>query len=453
MNCIKKIADYAASSPSDSRLEKISAGILLVYLTVYFLVPYKPWGSPISLHTPILGVGLIVYFLRVRQDIRRGNFTFPPDLVLFALAAGFFYISSCIIHFGEFSRAGVQAYTVSFLCLLFTRIASKKLNFAVLMFWMKLYLIASSTLILLQVNFSGFDVAGCLGQLNSVKGASGSGFASSHIFAGGAIAWMLSIVLARYAAAYKERLSVSAELFYLCAIGCGATGLFYTLNRGAWLAMALTILTISGIFIYGGLRQKCLLKGFAVLCAFVAVFAFFAHPDVSRMREKLSFIGSVVKEPGRSVLNDASSLTRLTASVFALNLIKSHLYWGVGVRQYPRFYERAFPDLYKGLAEGRFDPTTMQTASNSYLYYAVEAGLLPAAFLFAFIAFVLIKGFQRGTVSEAFPIFIGGIAVCLWVMTCDYIGERIFWIAIGLVAGFNDRCKLPGAYAGKDAEI
>ena len=424
-------------------LHSMLSGFLLLYLALYFLAPYKPWMSPISFHTPFLGFGLLLYAFQVRQDIRNGSFIIPPDIYVFALAVGFFWFSSIIVHFKEFSREGVQAYTVSFICLFFVRVAVKNLKLDTLFFLMKMYIIVSGILILLQVNFvSPFYVAGFFGQLNFGAGTQGWGFGNTHIWAGGTCAWMLSIVLTRYAMSYKEKLSVPAELLYLFTIGIGATGLFYTLNRGAWLGMALAVLALAAILIRARLSPGQLLKGLAVMLIFVSFFKFTTHPELYKMREKIAFIGKP------DLANDAASLTRLKAWGVALGGIKSHPFWGVGIGQYPKLYEKAFPDLFKGLAAGKFDPNTKQIPHNSYLYYAVEAGLLPALLLFGFIGFIFFRGFRAGVFSEVFPFFVGGLTVCLWMVTCDYINERIFWIALGTLAGLGAvNSSAPGAIA------
>ncbi|OGR43055.1 MAG: hypothetical protein A2X28_01925 [Elusimicrobia bacterium GWA2_56_46] len=459
----------------NKKLENISAGVLLVYLAAYFFVPYKPWQSPISLHTPFLGLGLILYFLRIFPDILRGGFYFPRDLVFFTLAAVFFMISSGIVHCKEFSRQGVQAYTISFLCFIFVRGAVRNLNLNALFFGMKVYLIVSGILILLQIKFAGpFFVAGFGGQMNSGKGVPGWGFGNTLIWAGGAMAWMLSIILTRYALSCNEKSGIRARLFDLSALGLGAIGLFYTLNRGAWVGMALAMLLLSGILIRAGLFQKSFLKGLAVLLFFVSVSAVVLRPNIYKMHEKLSFIksfmhadayeistkvpvadkGSIAEKvsfmegfpekPRQLLANDASTLTRLRAWGVALDGIKTHPFWGLGIGQFPGFYEKAFPRLFPGLEWWEFDPNTKQIPHNSYLYYSVEAGLLPAAFLFLFIIILLVNAFRLGVRAPVFPFFIGAVTLCVWILTCDYIIERIFWIALGLAAGFPPTARQNG---------
>lgn len=432
--------------PSALLLENIYGAVLLGYLAAYFLVPYKPWLSPISFHTPLLGAGLLLYAARILPELRRGAFSFPRDLVFFLLAAGVFMVSAGIVHFREFSRAGVQAFTVSLLCFFFVRSTIRAVKLETLFLGMKIYLIVSCILILLQVSFAGpFYVAGYFGQMNFGKWTQGWGFGNTHIWAGGAIAWMLSIILARYAAPQKEKMSVSAETFYLLSMGLGAVGLFYTLNRGAWVGMFLALLVLAAVFIWSRCSLRNFFKGLAVMFIFVSVFRIAIHPDVYRMKEKMSFLRS---DPRNMLANDAATLTRIKAWGVALNGIRANPFWGLGVGQFPQYYEKAFPGLFKGLAADKFDPNTKQIPHNSYLYYASEAGLLPAAFLFLFMGVVLIGGLRSGAAAEVFPFFIGGLMICVWMLTCDYINERIFWISLGAVAGLGvvyDRNPAKGA--------
>lgn len=436
--------------------ERISAGVLLAYLAAYFIVPYKPWLSPISFPTPLLGIWVILYGLNLIQHGSRGGFCIPRDLILFSLTVGFFGISAGLVHFAEFLRPNMQAYALSFLCFFFVRTAIRNVNIKMLFIGMKAYLMVSGVLILLQICFAGvFYVAGLLGQTNFGKLTQGWGFGNTHIWAGGAIAWMLSIVLTKYAISYKDKFSLSADFIDLCSVSLGAAGLFFTLNRGAWLGVALAMLLMAVIIIRAGLSVKRLLIGLAVMFVFTFACKITLRPDVYNMHEKLSFFNTFMSkdepdtlesarsvqifpgENGRVSVADPSSLTRLKAWGVAVDGIKKHPFWGLGIGQYPKFYEKAYPGLFKGLEPGQYDPNTKQIPHNSYLYYAFEAGLLPAAFLFLFIIMTLFNAFKLGAASTVFPFFVGGVVICVWILTCDFINERIFWIALGVVSGLS----------------
>lgn len=421
---------------SPETVQSLPGAVLLIYLAVYFLIPYKPWDAPLSFHAPLLAVGLVVSLFRFLHDIRDSSITVSKNLVFLVLAVTFFLISSAINYSKDSSFAVIQAYSLSFLCLVFVGGAFDKIDLSRLYLFMKIYLVVSGILIILQTNFAGpFYVASFFGIPNPGSGASGWGFAASHIFAGGAIAWMFCVILSRYVLSYKERLGRAEELLYLFSIGLGAVGVFYSFSRGAWLAVFLAVALFWAGSAWRRLPQWRMLKALAFVLFSLSYVQFVFPPVISRMDQKLLFIGDVLKNPDRALARDASAFTRLKAWGLSADLIKANPVWGVGFGRFPALYSRSFHELYKGLAADRFDPSPLQTSSNSYLYYAVEAGLLPAFFLFGFMALVFYKAFKAGMASPFFPFFTGGLAVCFWMMTCDYIGERFFWIMMGSLAG------------------
>lgn len=421
-------------------LKKTISYTAFIYLCVYFLVPYKPWNYFISFHTVILGFGLIACLVQVLSDFKAHRLKLESPDIFFALSVIFFLVSAWIVHSGNSSFAVSQAYTVSFLSLFFVGYSFRILRVERLYFWIKAYLIASGLLIILQVNFSGgYYVAGFFGQIVPEPGGAGWGFANSHIFAGGAIAWALCVVLARYSINSMIETDSASELYSFVAIGMGAAGVFYTFNRGAWLALALTLGLIFAVILWVKASPRRFIIGAASMVFFVGFFVLTTDPPISRMREKLSFMGSIAKSPGQAIVQDASALTRVKAWQLSLKLIKENPVWGIGLGNYSEIYKKSFAELYKGLNADRFDPNPVQTSSNSYLYYAVEAGTLPAVFLFFSLAHIFSRAMRFGLSPESFPFLTGGVVVCLWMMTCDYIGERIFWIALGAVYGLTLR--------------
>lgn len=443
---------YSAAAAAERRgslFSRLPAVTLLLYVGAYFLTPYKPWGLPISLHTLVLALGLCVCAARLWRADRRAGAHPPADVYLLAVAALFFFISAGIVHHKEFSVPVTIAYLMSFLSLLFVRTAITKSALSGLFYFLQAYLILSGIFIVAQTHSPGFySLPILLGQEKMIEGFSGGGFSSSSILAGGSISWMLGILLTRYSVASGRTSGLWQEILYFSAVCLGALGLFYTLNRGAWLGLAAGIAVLGAALSVSRLSLGRLIKSLVVVLCFVLLAGFILRPKMVRLPAQLSFITNVVKggESGVSgvLVNDPSTLTRLKSWKLALDGIAASPVWGIGPGQYPVLYERAFPALYAGVAAGKFDPLKTQTASNSYLYYAVEAGLLPAAALLVFIGVIFYKGFKCGTASPVFPFLIGGVVMCVWLIACDYISDRIFWIALGTISGL--------AFSGADAE-
>lgn len=404
-----------------------------------------------SFHTPILCFGLAALLARFFGGSRPGGKTFSPELVLFVLAVGAFLVSSAIVHWDEFSRAYTLAYAVSFLCFLFVRLAIADLRQDLFYLAARIYLSVSGLLMLLQVNFAGgFYVPGFFGQTNFGKSCQAWGFANTHILAGGILAWLLSIMLARYAFRRERPESLRAGLFDLVPMGLGAGGLLCTLSRGAWLGLAVGISVIFLKVLLAKIPKRNFFTGLAVISGFFVLFDFLPHPGIPNVTEKLTFIGRVAVKPGTTILNDGSVNTRAKAWGVALDGILQSPLWGIGIGQYPAFYEKAFPTLFSG-ENGKFDPNPRQIPHNSYLYYAVETGLVPTFFLLVFIAAIFLRGWRAGSPEQVFPFLAGLAAICSWIMTCDYINERIFWIALGALSGISLNKAAPGSPAQEKA--
>jgi len=424
--------------------ERLVPIFLLLYFVLYFLVPYKPWDLPVSFHTLALGAGFVLLLPNLRKAVATTGGWFAPDLVVFYGLVALFLFSSVVVHYADFSRPGVQAYMVSFISFLFVRLVAPVLPQRRFYFGLGLLLAASGLLMLLQVNFAGgFYVAGFLGETNFGKSCQAWGFANTHILAGGMLAWMITVLLGRYSVPNGVPEAGWKDSLVLCSLGLGAGGVFYTLSRGAWLGLAAGISVVAiRAFMSGSAAGKRVLKGvFAIFC-FVVLFRLLPHPGVANIDQKLAFIGNFASKPAEAVVTDASVNTRAKAWGVAVGGIQGSPLWGIGVSKFPDLYEKYFPTFYSG-DNSRFDPNPRQIPHNSYLYFAVEAGIIPALFLLALVAVVVFRGIIRGD-TRVFPFAAGLISVCAWILTCDYINERVFWIALGLVAGLGSAARAAG---------
>jgi len=442
MSLLKSTPRFPASAAS-ATVFSYSEKILLLYLVFYFLVPYKPWGFPFSFHMPVLFLGLLVCGRDALGALRSGKAGVPGDVPVLAAAVIVFSLSAAFVHFREFSRISVQAYIMSFACYFFVRAVVTQSFVGRLYRVMNGYLILSGILILLQVNeFWPAYVSGFFGQTNFGRGTQGWGFANTHILAGGSIAWMFSSVFARYSLRGETVWSLREEAFWLSALSLGGAGLFYTLNRGAWLGAACALLLLAASILFRGLPKKHFLRGGIAVAAFLVLLKFLMQPAVYKMQEKLSFVRNISVSPVSTVSNDAASLTRLKAWGVALDAIAQSPFWGLGIGRYPEFYSKAFPKLFIGVDRYGFDDNPRQIPHNSYLYYASEAGLLAALALFVFFGYVFVTAWRAGPASQVFPFLMGLVSVYAWLFTSDFINERIAWIAIGVVGGLAPFIKV-----------
>jgi len=410
---------------------------LYLYIALYLLVPYKPWDFPVSFHTPVLGFGLLLMAIQVAVFPSLWRKYLKPDILLFSLMFLFFLVSSFLMHSREFSRSVFQIYFISFLSFLFVRTTIAGLNLDSVFVWINYYLIAAGALILLQVNFAGiFFISRFLGSPALGTGVAGWGFANGSTLAGGMLAWLFTISLARYVVSNGAKMTSFAWFMQLFSIAFGTAGVFYTFSRGAWLGVFCVVLVMAYAHISGGFPKKYLFIPLAVVVTSVVVLGVFNHREDANMRGKESFFIRLLQKPFATVSADGSTNTRAVLWRYTLGLIKDTPAWGIGVGNFPRSYSKAYQKLAIP-ANGVIDQNPDLTPHNSYLYYMAELGVIPAFFLFLLVGWVVFKGFHSGYYSDAFPFWAGLVAVCVWVSTNDYACERIFWIVLGVVSGLT----------------
>jgi len=410
---------------------------LFLYLALYLLIPYKPWHYPISFHTPVLGFGLLLMAIQVFTCPGLWKKYLKTDMLLFSLMFLFFMVSALLVHSREFSMDGLRIYLVSFLCFLFVRTAVAGLDLESAFKWINYYLIAAGALILLQINsYRGFVVAGIFGYPCNEGATAGWGFANGPTLGGGILAWLLTVSLVRYLFSVAAKKTHFAGLIHLAAIAFGAAGLFFTFNRSAWLGISCVMLVLVYAYISEGLPKKRLFMLVMVIVASVLLLKVFTHPMIDNRQTKESFFIKFLQKPAATVTADPSANTRATIWRYTLGLINNAPAWGVGVDNFPRLYNKAYPELL-AKANGVIDANRNITPHNSYLYYTAELGGIPAFFLFLLVGWVLFKGFRSGYYCDAFPFWAGLLAVCIWAATNDYMRERIFWIVLGVVSGLT----------------
>lgn len=424
------------------RLEAVLSSALLIYLAVYFLVPYKPWTLPVSLHTPLLllGLGLAGARLLARPQLKE---LFSGAVPFFLAMLVFFLASSLLVHADRFSMSGFQAYLLSFFSFLFVLSAARYLDLGLFYAGLYAYLGAAGLLILLQVTYAGpFYVSGFLGHYGFGYTTQGWGFVNSATLSGGVMSWCFSVALARYSFSGAGERSRSKDIAALCAVGFGAVGLFYTISLAAWAGSVLAAACVLAALFLSKSSKKNFMKAMLSVAAFITVFCVFHSPEVYKKREKLLFFFRFLFDPKLTVEQDTSVNTRAQAWGLALKEIEKAPVWGIGLDQFPALYHQAYPALSKS-ANGNMDLNQAINPHNSYLYYAVEVGALPTLFLLLLIGRILLAGLKAGRFSEACPFLIGLVAVCLWTCTNDYLKERIFWIVLALTAGlaFPERAR------------
>lgn len=442
MNTYFKFQSILFDKFLEKKINNLIGNLSFFYLISWFFMPYKPEGF-IDFHNIILVFGFSLVLWRELRKISLRGIVFDRDIVVLIGVVFLFVFSSAVIHIKEFSRAGFQPYILAFATFLFFRFSVKDLNLKRFYNFAGIYLLLSGIIILFQVNFGKpFYVASFFTKEVFGLGYQGLGFADNPTLTGGIMLWFLTVLVAYYSVSAKCG-GILCKIFILGSIGLGASGIFYTTNRASWIALFLIILLI-GVFVFKfSLNKKFFCLSVFSILIFISVFGFLFRSNVYKLNDKISFLERIVFLPMETIKYDASVNTRLRMWGLCLDLIKEYPIWGIGPLQYSKYNKSKFPkkliflaDEYIDSKYGYLDPRSSMTPHNSYLHYMTEVGILPAIPLFGLILLILIKGFYLGPKLKSFPFLMGLVGICLWIGTCDYITDRIFWIVLGTVAGF-----------------
>ncbi|MEE9118862.1 MAG: O-antigen ligase family protein [Calditrichia bacterium] len=407
-------------------IENLGRKIFFVYLTVYLTVQYMTKFSPYTLYTLVMIPGLLVAMMIAIKNRHQNKYSVPLDVLIFFLAVLLFTISALMINGTESSMIDIRRYFVSFSAYFFVRYTVGSLNKKIILSIFSIYLIASGILSLLQIyggerfylSFYLADKVNC--------GAGYCGFANFSNISGVLILWPLSVIIAMISTA--ELKSGSIRMVHWFAIVLGTIGLYFTFSRAGWLGLFVALMITLATVIVLKKPFYTILRAAAVVIVIFVCASFIPTPADSHREVKLRVI-------------DYSSYTRIvTARVALHDVIRKRPIWGVGVGKFPDYYQRFHTNLSE-MAKKQVDPRERINVHNSYLEYIVEVGTLPSVVMFIFIACIIINA-ARGSISNpAFPFIIGLIAVSVWMFFHDFFKDRLFWIALAMVAVFSERYR------------
>ncbi|MBC7742928.1 MAG: O-antigen ligase family protein [Bdellovibrionaceae bacterium] len=446
------------------KLSDVVIYLPLITITVYLLMPYKPWSLPFSIATMIVAAG--VFFLLKDWKTQLNDSLPKLEKIFFLLMVSLFTFSALIINSNNLSKPGLTAYFSSFLTFLFVRLTISKVKLKSIYGIFSCYLIATGFLILFEMLYghyfflSNFFIADYM----KIKGYRfGSGFAPYASLAGGLILWPLSVIIAKYSLPTQtEFQNRPLRLLMLISIGIGAIALFYTLARASWVGLfvGLTVLFIS--LLLARLKLKQLVQASAtVILVFFAATTFVPHaiyynkaigeriemtiqsiPQIFRfsfggyaekLAEQKTENAEVFKDENGTAI-DTSANTRIQLYKSAVYIIEKFPAWGIGIDHFPLAYQEYYNSL-DATARLNMDPTANLDAHNFILTYLVESGIIPSIPFFAFILYIIILGISKGPRHQSFPFLIGMISVCSWMIFTGFVKERLFWLALATLAG------------------
>lgn len=445
-------------------LGAFAAILLTLYLTVYLFVQYITSFVPVTLHTLVLLPGAAVGALIALRSSSLTSWARPGlDWVLFATLVLLFLVSTMLINRDMFVWLDARAYFLSFLAFFFVRVASAYLPSQWLHRLLTFFLTTSGILILCQV-YLGMDyyVATYLG--GRISTLYGTGFATMTNLAGVMILWPLAIHISKMAV---PRVELPAW-YEWSAIVLGTIGLFFTLSRAAIAGLGVVLVVLLMVRVLKGKSIKRAVMVAGVVSVSLAA-AYFAPSPLDRYISAKTSGELESYDPGPAVVvsprgtatpsttvstsvstsvcdtytpmsNSYSLNTRLLILRVSRQVLSEHPLWGAGVARFREYYATCFERLPRPVQE-RLDPRARMTTHNAYLEGATDAGILFVGVLVVLIVWVSRQIWDCGPDHMAFHLFLGLLAVMVWMGTHDFLKERLFWIALAFPLAYLPRRK------------
>jgi O-antigen ligase len=144
---------------------------------------------------------------------------------------------------------------------------------------------------------------------------------------------------------------------------------------------------------------------------------------------------------GKSGIN-YSARTRLILVVTLLNNIADRPIWGDGLGAFRREYHRYLPKtLQVGQIDARLERGEEYSPHNSILGLWAEAGVFSFALFVALVALILLQALRVGLAPPgnglALGLGFGVVALLLASFFHNILGERLLWVALGVLAVYG----------------
>jgi hypothetical protein len=393
---------------SDSR--SIAPIFLIFFIGSYSLINYVPnVFLSVSIHSLVLlmlsTILILTNISKLKIENKIGNF------LVFSLLI---FISSLYVNFANTSLIILRSMILNFVCLAFVYFAGitnrSTLNDKLISF-ITIYVLLSAVLVVLQVFVSDkFYLSEYITTTLKIK--YGLGFVSSPNLQGILLCYFTSILCVEYLISNKN------NFYLLLAICFGLWCVFLSLSRAAWVSFFCVILVIFFKVIGQKKYFKKYLNIFFLLLVLIFSFklidtrldTYISSKNNSTVQEIPLELPLGISTKNISFFSDFSSNTRLVSNSIAIEVVRDNFLWGVGLGEFPIFYEKNFLLLTEGFKKA-LDSRSKMTNHNSYLQILTELGGGFCVLLFYLIALTLVRGISAGIDSPKFKYPLGLLAV------------------------------------------
>lgn len=395
-----------------------------VFLVCIFFLYYQTRFFPGSVHSYIMLAGLLLIVPSACLAVCRGCFKVSYDYVI-VFVMMLLIVFGYVLNISTTSWAKFQSYVLMLLTYVYVKENTDESTIAFVLKVIKVFLVVNGVLILFQVFTAGFYPAKYLASGNPPL-LIPSGLSDGPTKNGFLVAFSLSVMMAHF---IFKKLSFSVFDFFVFVLGL--VSLVFSASRAGLISFMAVSLVGSCFAIVQSLRNNefRISRVFilAVSCIFVGVVY-----SVDRLGIHMNMLYGL-RDPdiGSYGLNviiyklsnfmDSSVLERVSGYSFLLTLI----------------CDKPLQFFTVGIGAGSFEILNGLNVHNSWLELLVATGVN------GFLLFVVLNIYQlfRALTGEMAlrltPMIFALISIMVFMMAHDVLRGRIFWIALGIIAGYN----------------
>lgn len=409
-------------------MNSINKYLLKGFIITVFFFYYEIRFFPLTIHSIFLFLGLISMFISLTNSkTNKGLYSLKIsyDIILVVVFSLIIFIGF-ILNISTSTFSNLQAYLLGIICYIFVRVNGYLISIDWFFEMIKLFLIINSALILIQFITGGGFIATYFAAGDPLM-IIPSGVSDGPTKNGMLHAFAMSLVLGELIFNVSKKFILNLCIFIL-----SVPALIFSASRAgiAGFAVAL-IMGLVIIFFYRNQKLSINKKGILSL--------FFLASVIILILVNIGLVNLLDKEETTD-LKKASDIVlfKLTATQddsFSERIENINIVEIIAKKSWPSF-------ITFGIGVGSFETINNGfNIHNSYLEVLLQTGVLGFLVFMSLLIFNFRKIFLSNNITSLMPIFLGLLAIMVFMSFHDILRGRIFWLPLALLMAHSDPLK------------
>jgi O-antigen ligase len=349
------------------------------------------------------------------------DFRISYDMLL-VVGLGIIMILGYLFNISTATFSNLQAYLLGLLCYVFVKKNCGYVSLNWFFYLLRVFLLTNSLLVVIQF-LSGYYFPAKYFAAGSPPLVIPSGFSDGPTKNGMLLTFALCTFIGLFSFG-KSKLG----FFDLLILFVSIPALLLSASRSSVGAFVIIII-VAVLLILFSKKQKISInsKGLISIVFFFTVFLIIA--DKYGVLDVIENFGNTESSSKNIILY---KLTRWEDDSIEERFENNYNTWSL-VQNHP------FAFLTFGIGVGSFEFINSTNIHNSYLEILLQTGLLGFLFFCSLIILIFSRVFQNGKRDFVFPLFLGLLAIMIFMGFHDILRGRIFWLPLALLAFYTKR--------------